>query len=665
MPCVSIGKNVSWCNNLLDDCWICEPAPRGRFFFFHLFFTTCTGAGEAGSLKRQLLLIFFAVLVGLVTFVVSQAVFQNAAITTDEHAYLMQAAAFSEGKIARPEPPASAFFLHEMMIMDSKVGWLSRYPPGHALWLVPGVILGQPRIMVSFAAALAVYVCANIGLLLGLPAFLLPLMLLCSPFFIFMNGTLLSHTSGLPAAALMLFCYVYWKEKNRPLFALFAGLAWSVLFLNRTYTGLLIALPFALDALWDLFKARNRATLSATFLFVISSSLGVLGYLYYNYLAVGDPLLPTYLYYAPSENLGFGMRHLDVLPFEHTFSLGVSYIRDNVLLLDKWLWGFPGSLVVVFFCTVFGWHKRWSLLCVLVCLSVPVGYVFFWFKGITTVGPVYYFELLPFLLLATGLGLGKLLRLPKNGVSLPVVPVVLVVFAGLGLRFMYQQGCSLRAYQAIIGQYQRILKTAPRHSLILVERFAGMHSVEKGTSFNSRGLDSDPLMVAAGKQHPRLILDLFPSRQHFHLFRRGDRLLLEPYENHQPIEYTYFVTGTGATTGINEQRSGEKVRRARNGIDKAGWLVEGDKRLLGPGTYTLQVPIMLDNIDPAYPLYLQVISQDGSILAAIKIMENGDRRPVTMQFSVKKITTIWPRLYYSGTGDVVVRDMKIAEIARK
>lgn len=621
----------------------------------------CLSSGDC--LKRQIQYIIFALFAGFITFVTSQVVFRNAAITTDEHAYVMAATMYSEGILSRPLPPASDFFIHEMMIMDNNVGWLSRYPPGHALWLVPGVLLGQPRIMVSVAAGLSVYLAANLGLLVGISGLLLPLMLLASPFFILMNGTLLSHTSGLAATFLLLFCYVYSKEKKRPVFALFAGLAWSLLFINRTFTGLLIALPFAFDELWDLFRTRNRTTLFTTLLFVFGSLVGVFSYLYYNYLVLGDPFIPTYLYYAPSEKLGFGMRHLDVLPFRHTFALGLSNLQDNISLLNTWLFGFTGSLLAALVFILWGWHKRWSLLCLLVCICVPAGYIFFWFKGIITVGPVYYFELLPFLFLAVGFGIQRLLDTWPGKLAKVMVAIPLLISVYLGLHFTWKQGTALRSSQSIIGQYQQIVSHAPENSLILVEGFSGMRSVEKGTSFNPYGLKSDPLMVAAGKHHPKIILDLFPRRSHYHLFRQEDQLVLNPYINTEPVHYRYYITGTGATTGSNTTDSqGNGLRVARAAKDKAGWLVKGDKRLLSPGRYTLKVSVE-DHTDPGNPVRLEIVSlAEMKVLATHDFTGTGGGNPVILQFSVSRITNVWPQMYYPGSGDIDVGDMDITEI---
>jgi hypothetical protein len=619
-------------------------------------------------LKRQALLILFAVFVGLLTFSVSRVVFRNAAITSDEHAYVMQAYTFSEGKISRPLPPASDFFIHEMMIMDRDAGWLSRYPPGHAIWLIPGVLFDQPRIMVSVAAGLSVYILGNIGFLFQLSPALLPLLLLLSPFFIFMNGTLLSHTSGLPAAALMLFAYIYWKEKDKPLFALIAGLAWSALFINRTFTGLLIALPFALDAVWDLFKSRDKRTFLATVLFAGSASVGVFFYILYNYLAVNDPLLPTYLYYAPSDKLGFGLRNEGYFPIIHSFSLGLTYLGENLVLLDKWLFGFRGSLLVALALAIWGWRQRWSLLCLTAIVSVLTGYIFFWFGGIHNVGPVYYFELLPFILLAAGFGEQKIITLfaSPSLAKKVVFAAGMVAVAVMSFGFMWQEGRHLRTYQSIIGQYQHVVSTAPENSLILVEGFSGMNFVHKGTSFNPRGLESNPLMVAAGKQHPRIILDLFPGRNAYRLYRKGDKLMLDPYTNTGPIIQKFSAIGTGATTGTNEKDAdGTDVRSAREGQDKEGWLVLCDKRLLVPGKYRLTMDVVVDKLAAHNPAVLQIIAGDDPVIIVTENFEKqGEFRPYVLDFPVKSVEKIELRIYYGGKGDISIGDIEIRELRK-
>jgi len=471
-----------------------------------------------------------AVLAAVITYGISQVVFWDAVLTTDEHAYVMQAYTFSEGKILRPVPALPEIFLHEMMIMDEKAGWLSRYPPAHSLWLIPGVLFDSPHLMISLAAALSVWIFSSTGMVLQLHPVLLAFLMQLSPYFLFMNGTLLSHTSALPASCLMLWAYLSWKINKKNIYALLAGLAWSWLFLNRTYTGLLIAFPFALDALWDLARNRRLSYLYGTVLFAVSAAVGVVVYLGYNYLVVGDPLMPTYLYYAPNDGLGFGWRSTSSLPYYHTFSTGLLYLLENIMLLNRWLFGFPGSLLLAAVLALVGWRGRWSLLCLGVTLSVAFGYVFFWWRGVRDVGPVYYFEVLPFVLLPASFGIQEIF---KRFAARPGFRSVLITAGSLllvfgSISFMYRQGSLLRERQRIVGQYHYLVKTAPDKSLIMVTGFKGMRHVEKGTSFNPRGINSDPLVVFAGEKSPAEILQEYPNRDPYRMVFKNGQLILEP-----------------------------------------------------------------------------------------------------------------------------------------
>ena len=485
---------------------------------------------KTGSTKRELYLCFGSVaLAALLSYTISQTVFWNAVLTTDEHAYLMQAYTLAEGKISRPLPPLAEVFRHEMMIMDEQAGWLSRYPPGHALWLIPGVYAGWPQLSVYLAAALSVLLFCRIGQVLGLPILVLPFLMVVSPYFLFMSGTLLSHTSAMVGSSLLLWGYLTWKVKKKTPYALIAGLAWSMLFLNRTYTGLLIAIPFAADALWDLARNRRRNCFFGTLVFAASAALGGGAYLIYNYLAVGDPFTPTYIYYAPNEGLGFGLKATSSLPYFHTFSAGLQYLMENVVLLDRWMYGFPGSLLFCIILALVGWHRRWSMLCLATVLSVACGYVFFWWRGVRDVGPVYYYETLPFILLAAGFGVAKissLIRRRKRMSTFAAAAITLFILSN-SIVFTISQGKILRERQRIVGQFHSLLRSAPSKSLIIVTGFRGMRHVEKGTSFNPRGLASDPLVVA-GTITTEQIVSVFPERTPYLMVRRGDELLLEP-----------------------------------------------------------------------------------------------------------------------------------------
>ena len=63
----------------------------------------------------------------------------------DEIAYVLQAEIFARGAWTAVAPPISSFFEQAHVLVDPRVA--AKYPPGHALMLVPGVLLGWLALM--------------------------------------------------------------------------------------------------------------------------------------------------------------------------------------------------------------------------------------------------------------------------------------------------------------------------------------------------------------------------------------------------------------------------------------------------------------------------------------------------------------------------------------
>ncbi len=63
----------------------------------------------------------------------------------DERAYLLQAEIFARGHWTAPSPPLAAFFEQVHVFIEPAV--FAKYPPAHALTLVPGIWLGLPGLM--------------------------------------------------------------------------------------------------------------------------------------------------------------------------------------------------------------------------------------------------------------------------------------------------------------------------------------------------------------------------------------------------------------------------------------------------------------------------------------------------------------------------------------
>ena len=71
----------------------------------------------------------------------------------DEAAYLLQAEIFASGRISADPPPLPEFFEQYHVLVTPRLA--PKYPPGHALLLVPGVWLGVPGLTPVLLAGLA------------------------------------------------------------------------------------------------------------------------------------------------------------------------------------------------------------------------------------------------------------------------------------------------------------------------------------------------------------------------------------------------------------------------------------------------------------------------------------------------------------------------------
>lgn len=291
-------------------------APGGCVRFFQ------TALNRVQNLRRR----NFGLLLFLLAFTLSFSYFGLVRGFTprvgDEIAYLFQAKLFSQGQLSMPAPPLAEFF--DVLLIVDGPRWFSQYPPGHPLFLAPMVALGLPWILgplMGGVAAVAIWLLGTrlyderTGRLAGALA-------LISPFFCYMSGSYLSHSTCLAMgclAALGLMTAIQEAGRRSMLAALGGGAALGAAALIRPLTAIGLALGLGLLALIrpPAIKGlhhRIRRMAAVMALFVICAAIIASLVPLYNLSTTGHPLRWGYELAQPySHELGFGKRgHLDI-----------------------------------------------------------------------------------------------------------------------------------------------------------------------------------------------------------------------------------------------------------------------------------------------------------------------------------------------------------------
>lgn len=478
--------------------------------------------------KRIVICLVVALGAALGAFALRQWALRDEPITTDENSYVFQATLMAHGRLRHPFPGCGRAFSHEMIVLDPSRGWFSRYPPGHPLWLAPGVWMGRPHLMVGLAAFIGVLVVSATAWRLGSSPVPAAFLTAVSPFFLLTHGTLLSHTTGFLAAALLVLGYILLKQTVRPAAGMLAGAAWGWLFLNRTFGAACLAPVLAVDGLiwWWSVRRKGGKPLAAVTAFAGAAAV-VGGVLFlYNYLLLGDPLLMTHSFYDSGDAPGFGGQH------GHTLLRGLTTVGQNLLLLDRWMWGGHGGLAVVGALAAVGWRRSWSPWLLACPVAVWAGHVLFWYEGPRETGPGYFFETLPFLAAAGSLGGAALAGKLGAGRAKAVAVAACLAAVASGSVFVWRKGGELRAEQKTLAELRQVVRSAPTNALVMANPVKKLytHRIHGPLVFNPDGLRSEPLVgrvdTAFGEAALRRMFPgrapLFLNLQHRVLLPVGD-----------------------------------------------------------------------------------------------------------------------------------------------
>ena len=134
----------------------------------------------------------------------------------DEAAYLLQADIFSSFRLSAEPPPLPEFFEQYHVLVTPRLA--PKYPPGHALLLVPGVWLGWPGLGPVLLHGLAAALLFSMARRLAGPwvALLAWLLWLSAPLLNVWRATYLSQSTSTALWMLTAWLLLRWWEKGRP-----------------------------------------------------------------------------------------------------------------------------------------------------------------------------------------------------------------------------------------------------------------------------------------------------------------------------------------------------------------------------------------------------------------------------------------------------------------
>ena len=450
---------------------------------------------------------FAPIVVGLVTSAVIWYVwggFNAPASIHDEAAYLLQARTYAAFHWTMPTPPLPEFFeqYHVFVVPH----FASKYPPGHAILLVPGIWLSLPGLvplLLSGVAGALLFMLVR-RVFTGWVALLTVALWLPQRANLRFRASYMSETT---TSALWLFGWwalLEWRrtKSNRWLIALAASIAWMGI--TRPVTAIAYALPIAAVVIIDVVRSRDWRQLVRPVLVAVAIAAIVP---LWNWRTLGDwrklPYSEYSAVYFPYDMVGFGVNDAppqraltpDMQEFARVFKQQhreYTPAAVPVTFLNRWLtiawdllhgWRLCLTLFTVLGLVVMG-VEGWfavgtSLLLTLLYLSMahPLDWT------------VYYLEIFPLVPFLTAVGMcaaavairapnGKMMRPvasawgPPQSLGVALVVLVLLWPASADARYAHRWQKVAQVYQR---SFQRLLARIPEDHAIVFVRYGQGH----------------------------------------------------------------------------------------------------------------------------------------------------------------------------------------------
>jgi asparagine N-glycosylation enzyme membrane subunit Stt3 len=490
--------------------------------------------------QRTFLFIVFIVPF-LATLLISYFVFDQIPHIQDSIAQVFQAKIFAFGKLYAISHPLKEFFEYTHIINNGR--WYSQYPPGHALFLMVGVLLGIPWIINPLLGAFSVIII----FLLGKEIYdqktgrLAAIFTLLSPFFLFMSSEFMAHSSAMFTIAIFALFFVKAIKKKRLIYACLAGIALGLCTLIRPYTAFALCIPFLVYGIMlTVEEPKQYLSLFVTIAFFTLIFIAFL--LIYNQITNGHPFTFGYtVLYGPGHGLGFGKGTWGT---PHTFSRGLVNFWDSIKTLNLHLFGWPYiSLLPVVILLISRKMRRWDYIFFLSFICLGIAYIFYWYHDLCF-GPRFLYEALPFVIILSARAILVLpelvkekLRIKKTsaksiGLISAFIIAVLFLYSAVNTmpkliiddepNFYWKDRGYANSYWGVDVYLSKLVKGKKlTNSIVFVQYdypifpFDSLFWFGSGFLNNSPGLNNDIIYARHKGTRDTLLMNYYPARQYY------------------------------------------------------------------------------------------------------------------------------------------------------
>lgn len=440
--------------------------------------------------------------------------FDGPGVIHDEHAYLLQAQIFAQGHWTAAPPPIAAFFEQMHVFVEPAV--FAKYPPGHALMLVPGVWLGVPGLMpvllTGISGSLVFWIARRlsnewVALLTWWPWTTAGATLLWSTSY-------LSETTSMTMWLTATWATIRWTDsgQGRFLSVAAAAIAWGLI--TRPLTMAVLALPLAFVILRGHAAKRSWRPLIVPVL--VGAAILALAPVW-NQRTLGDWRRDPYSYYSrvyfPFDKPGFGV---DASPPLRTVPPEMAAVGDwsRELHEQHTVRSLPSALLLRLMAFLFWFADGWRLVLGALVLAavlygpvadrlalVPVALLLLAYLSFAhpPMWIVYYFEILPVLYYLAARQLGRLFhkfgaggeagtRWPASVVNASIAAAMLLL--PLGLMDVVRARTAVDGRDLFNRAARAAIESIPSGRAIVFVRYAPGHNPNRAVTQNEADLES-------------------------------------------------------------------------------------------------------------------------------------------------------------------------------